>query len=276
MKKILVPCDFMTPATEAFKFAATIARQSKGEVILLYVVELPVLRHGPVPINAMEKVFLNGIKEQVEKDFIRMVEKWAKKIKVSLLVEHGRVNQTILHTIKRKKIDLVVMGTHGTSGVRELTLGSNTQKVIRYSPVPVLSIKKGFRGGIKNIVLATDLSPLPNKVTEKLLALQKFFKARLHIVYVNTPFNFKAEDTLHALLNDFIVQSGLHKNSDAHLYSDYDMVAGIQNFAKQNKADIIAVPTHSRKGLAHFIFGSVAEDVTNHIECPIWTLSTEG
>jgi len=264
----------MAPATEAFKFAATLARQSRGEVILLYVVELPVLRHGPVPVNAMEKVFLRGIKERVEKDFVKMVQKWAKKIKVSLLVEHGTVNQTIVRIAKRKKIDLVVMGTHGASGVRELLIGSNTQKVIRHSPVPVISLKKGIKGAVKNIVLATDLSALPRPVTKELIALQKFFRAKLRVVYINTPFNFKAEGALQADLKDFMKQSGF-SNCDASVYNDYDTVAGIRNFVKHIKADIVAMPTHTRKGLANFIFGSVAEDVTNHVECPIWTHSTE-
>lgn len=263
----------MAPAMEAFKVAATIARQSKGEIILLYVVELPVLRHGPVPISAMEKVFINGVKERVEKDFVKMVQKWATKIKVSLLVEHGTVNQTVIRTINRKKVDLVVMGTHGASGARETFIGSNAEKVIRHATVPVLSVRKGLKNTVRNIVLATDLSDLPKSVSGKLLELQKFFKARLHIVYVNTPFNFKSQETLQTLLKEFLDRNGLRRNSDAIIYNDYDLVSGIQNFAKQEKADLVALPTHSRKGLAHFIFGSVAEDVTNHLEYPIWTYS---
>jgi nucleotide-binding universal stress UspA family protein len=275
MKKILVPCDFSPTAIQAFKFAANIARKSKGEIILLNVVEMPVLRHGPVPINAMEKVFLKGIRARVDKDFTNLIETWGKGIKVSLTIEHGAVNDTIIKNIKKKRADLVVIGTHGASGIREFFIGSNAEKVIRFSPVPVISVKKNFKTDIKNIAFATDLSDLPKKVSEKLIQLQKFFKAHLHIGYINTPFNFKTESALRPLIKDFMKRNGFGKDCSSTIYSDYDLVAGIRNFAKDTKADIVAVPTHSKKGLTHFIFGSVAEDVTNHIECPIWTYSTE-
>jgi nucleotide-binding universal stress UspA family protein len=276
MKKILVPCDFSSSAIQAFKFATQIALQSKGEIIILYVVELPVLRHGPVPINAMEKVFLKGEKEKIDRDFSKMVDKWGKKVKVSLAVDHGAVNHTIIANIKRKKIDLVVMGTHGASGIREYVIGSNAEKVIRYSPVPVISVKQNFSNSIKRIVFATDLSDLPKKVNEKILQLQKFFNAHLYVVYMNTPYNFKTEEALRPLIKDFMKRNGFSKDCTSSIYNDYDLVDGIRNFAKYNKADMVVVPTHSKKGILHFIFGSVAEDVANHIECPIWTYSTEG
>ena len=275
MKKILVPCDFSGSAVQAFKFAANIARQSKGEIILLHVVELPVLRHGPVPINAMEKVFLKGIKERVDRDFSKMVDTWGKKVKVSLVVDHGSVNHTIIRNVKRKKIDLVVMGTHGASGMREFFIGSNAEKVVRFSPVPVISVKRNFKNAIKHIAFATDLSVLPKKVSEKLLQLQKFFKAHLHIGYINTPFNFKTEETLRPLIKDFMKQNEFSKDCSVTIYNDYDLVEGIKNFTKSVKADMVVMPTHSKKGLMHAIFGSVTEDVTNHIECPIWSCSTE-
>src|SRR5678816_919698 len=110
MKKILVPCDFSVPATQAFKFAAAIARQGKGEIVLLHIVELPVLRHGPVPINALEKSYLKKIKERVATDVDRMINKWGKGFKVSFVLDHGEVNHTIIRHIKKHKIDLIVMG----------------------------------------------------------------------------------------------------------------------------------------------------------------------
>ena len=275
MKKILVPCDFSAPSIQAFKFAATIARQSKGEIVLLHIVELPVLRHGPVPITALEKVFLKKIKERVETDVDKMITKWGEGIKISFVLDHGEVNHTITRHIKKHKIDLIVMGTHGASGIREFFVGSNAEKIVRFSSVPVITVKKHFRNTIKNIVFATDLSELPSKVSERLKTLQKFFKADLHIVYVNTPFNFKTDEALRPLVTNFMSKSEFGRGSTVTIFNDQDEVSGIRNFAKKCKADLVALPTQSKKGLSHFLFGSVAEDVTNHIECPMWTCSTE-
>jgi len=274
MKKILVPCDFSAPSIQAFKFAATIARLNKGEIVLLNIVELPVLRHGPVPINALEKSFLKKIKERVASDVDGLISKWAKGIKVSFVLDHGEVNHTITRHIKKHRIDLIVMGTHGSSGIREFFIGSNAEKLVRFSSVPVITVKKNFKSTIKNIAFATDLSAIPSKVSERLKALQKLFKADLNIVYVNTPFNFKTDESLRPQVTEFINKNGF-KNSTFTIFNDQDEVSGIRNFAKKINADLVALPTQSKKGLSHFLFGSVAEDVTNHIECPIWTCSTE-
>jgi nucleotide-binding universal stress UspA family protein len=275
MKKILVPCDFSATATQAFKFAVTIARQSKGEIVLLHIVELPVLRHGPVPINALEKSFLKKIKERVASDVDKMITTWAKGIKVSFVLDHGEVNHMITRHIKKHKIDLIVMGTHGASGIREFFIGSNAEKIVRFSSVPVITVKKRFKNTIKNIVFATDLSKIPSKLSERLKTLQKFFKADLHIVYVNTPFNFKTDESLRPSILEFMNTNRFNKDASFSIFNDQDEVSGIRNFAKKCKADLVALPTQSKKGLSHFLFGSVAEDVTNHIECPLWTCSTE-
>jgi len=275
MKKILVPCDFSVPATQAFKFAAAIARQSKGEIVLLHIVELPVLRHGPVPINALEKSYLGKIKERITIDVDRMISKWGKGLKVSFVLDHGAVNNTIVRNIKKHKVDLIVMGTHGASGIREFILGSNAEKIVRYASVPVITVKKQLKNNIKNIAFATDLLPIPSKVIERLKALQKFFNAHLHIVYVNTPFNFRTDEFLRPKVTEFINKNGFTRNSTFTIINDHDEVSGIRNFVKKINADLVALPTQSKKGLSHFLFGSVAEDVANHINCPIWTCSTE-
>jgi len=275
MKKILVPCDFSVTSTQAFKFAAAIARQGKGEIVLLHIVELPVLRHGPVPINALEKSYLKKIKERVATDVDRMINKWGKGFKVSFVLDHGEVNHTIIRHIKKHKIDLIVMGSHGASGLREFFVGSNAEKIVRNASVPVITVKKQLKSKIKNIVFATDLSSIPSKMSERLKALQKFFNANLHIVYVNTPFNFKTNDSLQTQVTEFIKKNGFTRNSTFTIFNDQDEVSGIRNFAKKINADLVALPTQSKKGLSHFLFGSVAEDVTNHITCPIWTCSTE-
>src|SRR6185369_5620641 len=104
-----------------------------------------------------------------------MINKWAKDIKVSFILDHGEVNHTITRHIKKNKIDLIVMGTHGASGIREFFIGSNAEKIVRYASVPVITVKQQIKNKVKNIAFATDLSPIPSKVSERLKALQKFF-----------------------------------------------------------------------------------------------------
>jgi nucleotide-binding universal stress UspA family protein len=159
MKKILVPCDFSKPAISAFRFALDLARQSKGAVHLLHVIELPVL-HDTVlmPVLNFEEELLRELKEKAETRFIKMTEKYKTEgVKVIFNVQFGAVSRMIQDYVEKEAIDLVVMGSHGASGVREFFIGSNAEKMVRHSRVPVLVMKDYYKGAIRNIVFPNTL-----------------------------------------------------------------------------------------------------------------------
>lgn len=272
MKKILVPCDFSDSAIQAFKLAADVAQQSRGEIILLNVIELPVM-HDTVlmPTLAFEEVYLKDMRERAEKDFKKMKTKWGKDIKITDLVEYGPTAPTITRIAEEKKADLIIMGTRGASGFKEFFVGSNTEKIVRWSPVPVIAIKKyGKASGIKHIVFPNTFRGEEEALTMKVKALQDFFKAKLHILYVNTPANFKRDLQTEEEMNNFAARYML-KNYTLNIYNDFSEEEGIANFTAEIKGDLIAMSTHGRRGLGHLMSGSIAEDLVNHIECPVWT-----
>jgi nucleotide-binding universal stress UspA family protein len=270
MKKILVPCDFSDAAVEAFKFAIGIAEKSNGVIHLLHVVELPVL-YDSAAVLSFEQAYMSDRKKEVEKSFVKLKEKYAKDlpIKVKTHVEYGGTVQVIRRMIQETKADLVVLGTHGAKGLKEFTVGSNTEKIVRSSPVPVISMKKGMKN-IKHIVLPTppdfDLEELTMEVKE----LQSFFDATLHVLYVNTPVRFRTDGQIKQAMKDFAKRFML-KNYTLNIFNDLTEEDGIKNFSREVKADIIAMRTHGRRGIAHLASGSIAEDVVNHIDCAIWT-----
>ena len=273
MKKILVPCDFSDPAVQAFRFAVEIANQSKGEIILLNVVELPVM-HDTVlmPTLNFEMEFLKDLKANAEKNFNKMKTKWANDgPKVSSFVEHGPISTTIGHFAEKKKADLIVMGTKGASGLKEFFVGSNTEKIVRKSTVPVIAVKKFVKASsIKNIVFPNTLGKDQEDLTMKVKALQEFFKAKLHILYVNTPANFQDDISIKRHLKEF-VDRFMIKNFTLNVFNDLEQESGMIHFAHEVGADMIAMATHGRRGLNHLMMGSIAEDIVNHINCPIWT-----
>ncbi len=273
MKKILVPCDFSDPAVQAFKLAVEIGRQSNGAVFLLNVVEVPVMHETVVmPTLYFEQSFMNETKAAAEKKFAKMVEKWAADgPPVFCHVEFGATSQTIKQFVVDKEIDLVLMGTHGASGAKEFLIGSNTEKIVRGSTVPVLAIKKETKmASIKNIVFANELDLEAEALTLKVKELQNFFDAKLHVLYVNTPGSFKRDTITQKALKDFAKRFML-KDYTLNVFNDLDQESGVRNFVQSIDADMVAMATHGRKGLNHFLSGSIAEDVVNHLECPIWT-----
>lgn len=273
MKKILAPCDFSKTAINAFRFALDVAMQSKGTVHLLNIIELPVI-HDPIimPVLTFEQDFLKELKEKALAEFNKIITKYNQEgVKVVLNVEFGSPARMITEFVEKNSIDLIIMGSHGASGFREYFVGSNAEKVVRHSAVPVLVMKRYYKGPIKSIVFPNILDTENQEdLIMKVKALQTFFKAKVHILYVNTPTNFTSDTVTLARLKEF-TKRFMFKDYTINIYNHPYKEDGIIHFTKSIKGNLIAMGTHGRKGISHLLNGSLAEDVVNHSDCPIWT-----
>lgn len=270
MKNILVPCDFSKPAEEAFKFAVNIASQGKGSIHVLYVIDITFIGGNLTLINsyAFSIGFLKAIEKEVEHKFEVMRSRYAPlTLPVKFTHQIGTLTLQIEKYIAANSIDLVLMGTHGDG---KATFGSNTEKIVRYSPVPVLAVRTA-PAHITNIVVPVIPDQTDDNFIQAIKALQNFFQARIHLLYINTPVFFKSDPDSNKELSTFAREKKF-TNYTANIRSDYTIEAGITNFAKEIDADMIALGTHAWKGLAHFFIGSIAEDMVNHGKIPIWTL----
>jgi K+-sensing histidine kinase KdpD len=106
----------------------------------------------------------------------------------------------------------------------------------------------------------------------KVKALQNFFKARLHVVWINTPLNFTSDTVTHSRLEAFAKRFML-KDYTINVFNHTDGEQGILEFARSVDGDLIAMGTHGRVGISHFIYGSLAETVVNHNKGLVWTYS---
>jgi nucleotide-binding universal stress UspA family protein len=214
------------------------------------------------------------LKKSAEKNFKKMKEKWAANgPAVHAFIEYGATTPTIRQFVEDNKIDLVIMGTHGASGIKEFLIGSNTEKIVRMVEVPVIAVKKPVKQ-IKHIVFPNVLSREQEDLTMKVKSLQNFFGATLNLVYINTPALFKRDAETREAMRSFAKRYML-KDYTINIYNDISEEEGITNFAKEIKADLVAMGTHGRRGISHLMMGSVAEDVVNHIDCPIWTYKSK-
>jgi nucleotide-binding universal stress UspA family protein len=272
MKKILVPCDFSEQAICAFRMAIDLSEQSKREVHLLHVVELPVMHDSMLmPTLAFEATLLKELGDNAENQFSKIKLEYASDIPIVTKVVFGSTAMMILDYIKDADIELVVMGTKGASGLRELVIGSNAEKIVRRASCPVITVRKySSPHAIKNIVFPNSLEQDQEDLVQHVKALQDFFKATLHIVWINTPGNFTSDNVTLMRLKDFAKRFML-KDYTLSVFNDTFEESGVISFAHAIKADMIAMGTHGRRGLNHVMSGSVAEDVVNHIDCPIWT-----
>jgi hypothetical protein len=164
------------------------------------------------------------------------------------------------------------MGSHGSGGFQEMFIGSNTEKVVRFSDVPVLVIKnKTDNFKADNFVFASDFSQEIKKPFKQLLEIAGLFNSKLNLVMINTPSSFKPTHIAEKIMNDFIKEFN-YPNYSLHIYNDVNVEKGILNFANSVQADLIGMCTHGRRtGFAHFFNGSVSEDLVNHAIRPVIT-----
>lgn len=269
MKRILVPTDFSKHAEYALKVAAQIARQNNSEIILLHMLELPHQGKDALGNGSGIPEIMYFKDRAIEKLDSLLDADYLNGIPVSEIIQFEKAFEGVLNISKKNNIDFIVMGSHGASGFQEMFIGSNTEKVVRFSDVPVLVIKNETPSfSAANFVFASDFSDEIKKPFEKVKQLAETFNSHLHLVMINTPNSFKPQHVAERMLENFT--DGL-KNYSTHIYNDSNVEKGILNFANKHNADLIGMCTHGRTGFSHFFNGSMAEDLVNHAVRPVVT-----
>lgn len=274
MKTILVPVDFSTPSENALKTAANLAKKSRSKIIVLHVAEIdePLMGTGQYYVNDQKMIFFMKLAQKKFAEFLN--KEYLNKLHITDLIEVGTVEHGIANTVEKHPIDLIVMGSNGTNGSEEELIGSNTEKVVRNSEVPVLVIKDELKNlNIQKIVFASDFS-LENLLShQKAKRLAHDFNAELKLLYINTPGEkFKSTGEINIKIKAFFKDTETrYLPENVTIYNDYTIEKGVLNAAHETSADLIAMSTHGRKGLAHFFSGSIAEDVANHSHIPVIT-----
>jgi nucleotide-binding universal stress UspA family protein len=271
MKKILVPVDLSSQSNEAYTVALQWAQMSQGEIVLVHVLAPPSAYTGLAGETiAYDMTFFTQMEADVQKGLQKMKEQ-AGSVPVSTEVIYGDLVSGIASIIEKKKIDFIIMGTAGASGLTEIFIGSNTEKVVRFASVPVLAVRKSLPiKSIKNILVPSTLDLNQHDFIQKLSALQSFLNATLHILLINTPVHFKRDAEANEALQEFVKHYKL-SNYKLHFRNYIREEDGIIDFTYTEKMDLIAMATHARKGLAHLFNSSITENTVNHIEAPIWT-----
>jgi len=283
VKKILVPTDFSEQAGYALDFAYQIALKSTAEIILINVVDYPglssvwgggmnVIGGAEPPLDNLDESFINNLLTRSRDEMSNMVKKLNDgSVKITQLVEVGNPYFIIAEKIEQEQVNLVIMGTKGATGLEEVLIGSNTERVVRHAKCPVITIKKkrDFTR-IHNIAFASNFDGDQSHVVEELFKLQDIFQAKLHLVKINTPNNFESNRVILKEMKAFVERYGID-NYTLNIYNDYIEEDGIIYFAEDIEADMIALATHGRTGLMHLLSGSIAEDIVNHAKRPVWT-----
>ena len=272
MYKILVPVDFSKKSEFAVKMSAKIGKKIKSEIHLLHLVELP---SGIVDMGAgsnfsipASMMYLRKVKDKIihlkntffDSDHI---------IKYSIKFENPF--EGIRNYTQKNDINLIVMGSKGVSDFEEMIIGSNTEKVVRTSNIPVVVVKTdNDKFKFKKLVFASNFDDENKAAFVDFLSFAKKFNSQIHLLKINTISNFESSYTTHKKIKDFVKGFNL-KRKTITIYNDASVVKGIINFAKEIDADVIALTTHGRSGLSSLFNGSIAKSVSKNVLRPVIT-----
>ncbi|WP_272023979.1 universal stress protein [Olleya namhaensis] len=274
MKKIIVPVDFSDHSNYALESAAILAKKYDAEILALHMLEISetILTKDEADLQS-EAVFFLKLAEKRFNEFLE--QDYLKGVNVTPIVKHFKVFSEVNDVAKEHGADLIVMGSHGSSGLKEIFIGSNTEKVVRHAEIPVIVVKtKPTTLSFDNVVFASDFSE--STVTPYINATKLFKKlgSNLHLIYINTPGdNFNSTSETEKIVANFLQKAdgNLDKLSEVKYVSDYTVEKGVLNYANVSGADAIAVATHGRTGFTHFLSGSISEDIANHASLPVIT-----
>ncbi|MCC6794979.1 MAG: universal stress protein [Candidatus Hydrogenedentes bacterium] len=298
---ILVPTDFSTYANYALKYAVAMAKQFAGTIHYVHVLDRSALagvRGNEMWLAESEShALIDSMREHAT---IRMTNLKQiaddEGVKSETHVVLGNPTEEILRLAEQTDSTLIVMATHGRSGVEHLVFGSVAEKIVRQSPVPVLSVKHpehefvkeyDMTLEIKRVLFPTDFSPFSDKALPFAKSFVKEFNATLIIFHAT-----EVPIVLPEVMSDSAVQLGPQLEDESRqlvqkmcenitdVKVEGEVRVGtafreIASYAERAGVDLIVVPTHGRSGLSHVLFGSVAEKVVRVARCPVLTIRPE-
>ena len=251
MNKLLVPTDFSDNAENALNYAINLANHFESKIYLLSIFQA----HSPAGSMKNIERFL---KEENEAQLLVLDKKYRNTILRESGLETFTVNGyqtvgTISGFADSHNIDLIVMGTQGSSSLNEIFIGSTTVGVIKKANKPILAIPCGYQfKPFKKIVLALDeCDPFPIEQIKPLISLAKSYKSKILVYHIAEP---DEENGVSPSIDEYLkgMDYSIHENIGIS-----DVNEGINAFVKRNEADLLCMITRKRRFLGNIFNPSV-------------------
>ena len=275
MKKIVVPTDFSACAGHASDLAVKLAEQHDAK--LYFYTNIPV---HPLwnDLTDQEKMGFPGSFAQLydlTKHFQEVQDKYeGSGIDFQSRYSAGSIHHAMDNLCHEENIDLIVMGSHGSSGINELIFGSNAQKLARHAPCPVLIVKDVLpESSFKRVVFASDFNTEAEVAFQQLLAFLEGTQAHISLLYIRLYPEYV--DGIAAIKQRMKHFESIASNfsCERHILPHQDLEKGVQRFLVQNDADLLAIQQKKHPRLFRLIMGSTVDSWINHARIPLLVLN---
>jgi nucleotide-binding universal stress UspA family protein len=282
-KSLLVPIDFSETSLAALNYAVTLAEEFGAQIRLFHVLESPGIFSKGDAATAHYAEIMRKRLAQLAGDRI------GGRVPVAVQVRIGRAHKLICDTAQKLRCDLVVIGTHGFTGLKHLLLGSTAERVIRHAPCSVLVVRKAtsrkptFALKLKKILAPTDFSEPAERALAGAVALARQYQSTLHLLYV-VPIHYATGE--YDVVDYAVLAAEQRKEGKTRLAAlsrklqakkirtDARIAHGrpaveINETAATLDVDLIVISTHGHTGWNRMTLGSTTEEVVRHASCPV-------
>ena len=287
-KTILVPTDCSGFDREAVRVALRLAQESAAKVHLVRVSACAAFT-GMLTSADVAAVSPEVLRDEIDRELAELYALASEcrsvgKAELTTSLEHGPVAEALAGYANRHQADLIVISTHGRSGFARFSLGSVTDSLIRATKIPVLVVKPSpsyldpqVKDPFRRIVVPLDGSSLAEQVLPRITTLAGLEGSELRLLYVLKPQDYSERELHDPTLSWWEKDI---ESAQAYLFPmasklrhrgfavSSDVVIGenvaekIAEFARTERADLIAIATHGRGGLSRLFYGSVADALT--------------
>lgn len=277
---IVHPTDFSNTSMNAYRFAAEIAKKQSGSLELIHVYEKPYYT-APSAAGSITVV----VDSEADKDLRHEINHQIHLLTQADFAQGVTLTQRVLHDIPawrfyeeidQTKVDLIVMGTRGATGLMHGGLvGTNAERVIRLADTPVLSIpEEAAYTDVKRVLFATNYQDPLDEIFPSVINFCELFNADLVVGMINTRDNYAttrfASENYEALIAKFP-----YAKTSLVVHNDDSVQEGVADLVYRQKIDVISMLTHGRTGIAHLIRGSIAEEIAAYLCTPLLTLKNK-
>lgn len=271
IKKILVPTDFSDTAANALKQAILIAKKNKASIKLVHAVHSVAITGSELTVPTSE-AFYNKVQKAALQQ-MKAITTDNNGVDISYEVKMGNSEKVINHTASKEKFDLIIMGTHGTSGAKEFFIGSNAYKVVHNATCPVITVQKKIKNGFKNIIMPIRLGLHSRQKVDYVVELAKVFNSTVHITGFTSDKNNDSREKVKLYVKQ--VETYLQKQDISHTSSfifEDNFTKEILAHAKTLGADLIAIMNDNDFSMEQIITGPYAKQFVNHSDIPVLSI----
>ncbi len=274
-KKIVVGVDFSDCAMNALEHAVIIARKAHAGITMVWANHLDYSKE----IFSVEP---DHLRAEVQKRFEELIEKYrlqlATNTDIDFRMKKGKVYKVICNVAKEVDAFLIIIGTHGSSGFEEFWIGSNANRIVSASRLPIITIRAGVDSNkdLKTIVMPFDSTKITRQKLPITALLAKYFDAEIHVLGVYT----SPQDDVRYRIKNYVAQAEdyLKENEIRYriVYLDASNITDeVLDYAKKENANLISIMTEQETTTANLWLGPYAAQMVNHSPIPVLSVHIE-